>query len=144
MEATTVLNTGSQLNTNYDSSVVLLGKNTFENEQYTNGTGITVTLTAGTVMGRIAATGKLLPVVIAAVDGSQFPVGILASTVTVLNAATADVSLCVTGEVASEKLIFNAAETLSSIVSTRQLRDYLAAAGIKVLVSDKLSGYDNQ
>ena len=144
MEATTVLNTESQLNTNYDGAQVFLGKNSFENEVYTNATGGTLTWTAGTVMGRISASGKVLPLVAAAVDGSQYPVGVLATTVTVLTLASENVSLCVTGEVASEKLIFNGAETLSTVVDGRQIRDYLAAAGIKVLASDGLTGFDNQ
>jgi len=143
---TVVLNTNSQLNINRDISQVFLGNNRFENVVHTNVTGAEEVLVAGTVMGRIAATGLLLPLIAAAVDGSQYPSGILANDVTLAIGASATVSICVEGEVAEEKLIFNAAETLLTVVDGRNLRDRIAAdtVGIKLITSTDLTGFDNQ
>jgi len=143
---TVVLNTNSQLNINRDISQVFLGNNRFENVVHTNVTGAEGVLVAGTVMGRIAATGLLLPLIAAAVDGSQYPSGILANDVTLAIGASATVSICVEGEVAEEKLIFNAAETLLTVVDGRNLRDRIAAdtVGIKLITSTDLTGFDNQ
>ena len=140
---TVVKDTSNQLNVNIDSSFIFLGCNSYEREQYTNGGGATVTLEAGTIMGRISATGLLLPLAVGAVDGSENFVGIVTETVDVLAAGTANISICVEGKVAQDKLVFNAAEDLESVVDGRQLKDIIAGQGIKLVATDELSNFDN-
>jgi len=144
--ATIALNTANQLNINRDTAKVFLGSNRYEPEVHTNITGAEETLVAGTVMGRIAATGLLLPLKSAAVDGSQYPVGILTEDVTLAIAASANVSICVAGDVAEEQLGFDGADDLSTIIDGRQLGDRIASdtVGIKLVPTTELTGYDNQ
>jgi hypothetical protein len=143
---TVPLNTGQQAIINTDTSKIFLGGNKYETAQYTNGTGGVVNLTEGVVLGRISASGKVTPLTSAAVDGSQFVVGVLAQDISVANGATVNLTFCVEGEVAAEKLVFQGADTLETVVSGRRLRDRIAGdtVGIKLYTSIELSGYDNQ
>lgn len=145
MGATVVINTNSQLNINRDTAKVFLDCNRYENEVYENTTGGDVTLTKGQVMGRIAATGKLLPLKSAAVDGSQYPVGIVTETVTVATTVEINVSICVEGDVAKEQVVFDGADTFATIVDGRQLGDRIASdtVGIKLVETTDLTNYDN-
>lgn len=136
-----------QLTTNYDTSKTFIGDNRYENGTYTNPDGVEVTLAKGTVMGRVAATNKLLPLESGASDGSQFPVGVLADDYTVDAYDDATVSICVGGDVAAEKIVFaNGTDTTATVVSSRTLGDRIAGdtLGIKLVSGTELTGYDNQ
>lgn len=139
---TVVKDTSNQLNINIDSSFIFLGSNSYERAEFTNG-GTEVTLLAGTILGRISATGKIKPLAIASTDGSQHFVGVLTESVTVAASATVNLSICVEGCVAQDKLVFNAAEDLEDVVGGRQLRDIIAGQGIKLVATDELSNFDN-
>lgn len=142
---TTTLDTANQLNINRDDSIIFLWDNRYEPFTHTNITGAEETILAGTVMGRIAATGLLLPLVAAAIDGSQIPIGISTEDITLAIGASAVMSICVAGDVAEEKLIFNAAETVATLSDGRRLDDRIGAdtVGIKLVPSTDLSKYDN-
>jgi len=60
--ANQVLLTGSQSIINYDTTKLFLFGNRYKEVVYTNSTGSAVTLPAGLVMGRIAATLKVVPI----------------------------------------------------------------------------------
>lgn len=143
---TVVVDTENQLNINRDISIIFLGNNLYDIETYTNNSGGDLTLPAGTLMGRVSGTGVLKPVAAASVDGSQYPIGILTETVTVLNTASAQVSIGVKGDVAEEKIVFDGAETFSTVVDGRQLRDRIASdtQGINLVTTLDLTGFDNQ
>lgn len=140
---TIVKDTANQLNINIDSSFIFLGSNSYERAEYTNPLGTAVTLEAGTILGRVSATGKMLPLAIGAADGSQHFVGVLTETETVAGSATVNISMCVEGKVAQDKLVFNASEDLESVVDGRQLKDIIAGQGIKLVATYELSGFDN-
>lgn len=145
--ANQVLNTGQQAITNYDTSKIFIGRNDYKKAVYTNGTGASIDLVAGTVLGKITASGKLLPLKSDAVDGSQIPVGVLAHDITVANAATVNLTYCISGKVVQNKLIFlKAGDTVDTVVTGRTLGDRVAAdsAGIILVVSTELSDFDNQ
>ena len=72
-EVTVITQTQNQMNTNYDVSKLALGKNTFIKANYTD-SGSGSTLVQGTVMGRVASTGKVVVLNPSASDGSQYPV----------------------------------------------------------------------
>lgn len=143
--ASTSKNTQNQLNTNYDFSKLFLWNNRYESVSYTNGGGSTVTIEAGTLFGRINASGKVQPLVAAASDGSQFPAGILAQQIVVPAGATINVSMCVSGDVAEELILFNAAETFSTVVSGQTLRQLIASntVGIKLVSAVENTAFDN-
>lgn len=140
-------NNGQQANFKRDLSKIFLFANRYESGNYTNGTGSEKTLLAGTVMGRIHASGLLLPLESDATDGSQLPIGVLAANYTVANGATQAVSICVAGDVEESQLVFeNGTDTLATVVTARRLRDRMAAdtLGIKLLASDELTDFDNE
>jgi len=137
--------TRNQIIVDYNFEKAFLFDNNYSAGEYTNSTGSEVTLNLGRVMGRIAADGKLLPLDSTATDGSQFPVGILAETVTVADGASATLNFCVAGEINENVLSFTGAETLDTIVDSRQLRDRIAGdtEGIKLVTSIENTNFDN-
>ncbi len=142
---TIVLNTGQQAIINTDVSKIFVWDNRYEQAVYTNTTGLEVILEAGTVMGRISVGGEVVPLEAVAVDGSQFPIGILAGTVTVPDTESRNVYFCVSGDVAEEKLIFVNAETLDTIISGKILRDRIGSdtVGVKLVAATELTNFDN-
>ena len=58
---TEALNNGQQAIINTDTSKIFLWDNRYESATYNNGGYTDVTLQAGTVMGRITSTGRVVP-----------------------------------------------------------------------------------
>lgn len=146
-ENNTVLNNGQQAITNYDVTKIFVWNNRYDKADYTNSDLYDpVTLKAGTLLGRIAATGEVVPLKSGASDGSQYPVGILAQDVTVEEGDTVEVSYCVAGDVVEAKVILDGSDTMDTIISSRTIRDRIAAdtVGIKLVGEDQLTGNDNQ
>lgn len=143
---TVVLNTGSQAIVNTDTSKVFLWNRRSEKGQITNGTGGTVNYPEGTVMGRISASGLYAPFASAAVDGTQHPIGVLIKSYAIVAADTQDVFICVSGDVAAEKLIFQGADTLNTVISGQRVRDILQgkSVGIKLVFATEMTATDNQ
>lgn len=145
MESETTLNTNKQMITNFDLSKIFIGRNRYQTGNYLNNSSYDdLDVLAGTVLGRIAATGKLIPCVAESTDGSQYPVGVLAHDIEIDSGDEAEVTICDMGDVAEEKLIFKYGGSLDSIVSSRTLRDHLAAQGIKIVSATEMTDYDNQ
>lgn len=148
------VNTGQQMTSNYDLSKIFVYNNRYETDNYVNNSSYaTITILAGTVMGRIALTGVLVPLISSSVDGSQFPVGILAQDVTLAAGQTVQCSICVAGDVAQEKVIFwsnqggstTLGDTMNTIVSNRTLHDRIQGdtVGIKLTPGTEMTGFDN-
>lgn len=133
------------LHSTYDVSKIFLGNNRYSSFTYTNPTGAIVTLTAGQLMGRVSATQKVLPLASAAVDGSQYPIGIVNEDRDVQIGETVTIALCVAGNVAREKVICNGADTLATPISLRSIEDRIGSdtVGIKLVATTELTGYDN-
>jgi hypothetical protein len=139
-----VLNTGQQAIINTERSKIFIWNNRYDSADYTNGGGSPVTLAAGTLLGRISATGKVIPLASAAADGSQFPLGILADDYTVAAGATVKVYYGMAGDVAEEKVILAGSDTLETVVSGQRMRDRITSyTGIKLVKSTDLTNYDN-
>lgn len=142
-----VLNTGQQATTNYDLSKIFIFNNLYKNGAYVNSSYVTVTLVAGTVMGRQAFSQEIIPLVSTANDGSQFPVGILAADVSIAAGATVSLPFCESGDVAEEQIAFsNGTDTLDTIVSGRSLRDRMGSdtVGVRLVKVDNMTQNDNQ
>lgn len=139
-----VLSNGQQMTINTDLSNIFLWNNRYDQADYTAAADIT--LPAGTLLGRIHATGKVIPLASAAANGSQFPVGILAQNTFVANGSTVSLTYCVAGDVAADKVIYNGADTGETVISARRLKDLIASetVGIKLVNSTSNSDYDNQ
>ena len=143
-KATTIVGNKSLI-TNYDLAKIFLWAPKYENADLTNTTGGDFTFLAGTLLGRVAATQVLLPCVATAIDGSQFPVGVLAADVLILDTETEDVPFCIGGSVAEEKIIFDGVEDFDTIVDGRSYRDRIASdtMGIKLVTTTELTDFDN-
>ena len=142
---TNVLQTGNQLTSNFDLSKFLLGFNSFaQPAPSVTASGADVVLLQGEVMGRIHATGLIIPLAIAAVDGSQIPVGVVIADQTILDGDTDSVNLVNKGRVAESKINFAGAETLDTVVDERRLRDWLNDIGLELMAGEELTGTDNQ
>lgn len=143
---TVVTNTGNQAIINTNTAKVFLWNRRSEKGQITNGTGGTVNYPEGTVMGRISASGKFAPFASAAVDGTQHPIGVLIDSYAIIAADTQDVFICVAGDVAEEKLIFQGGDTLETVISGQRVRDILQgkSVGIKLVKATEMTTTDNQ
>jgi hypothetical protein len=140
------LNNGQQMIINTDTSKIFLWNNRYQNALYNNSAYGAVTLTAGTLMGRVAVTGWIKPLASGAADGSQFPCGILANDITVDGGALETVSICVAGDVAEEQVILQGTDTMETTISSIRLRQRIGAdtVGINLVQRTDNSAYDNQ
>lgn len=140
------VNTGQQAIIHTDTSKIFVGRNRYEKAPYNNSAYDAVELKAGTLMGRVAATGWIKPLASGAADGSQFPVGVLAHDITVDGGDLVDLHICVEGDVVADKLIFQGSDNLDTTVSSRRLRDRIGSdtVGIKLITQNtEMSGEDN-
>lgn len=151
------INTGQQMTTNYDLSKIFVFNNRYETDNYVNNSSYNpITILAGTVMGRVALTGVLVPFVSTSNDGSQYPIGILAQDVQLAAGQTAQCSICIAGDVAAEKVILwsnqggstTSGDTLDTIVSgtQRRVRDMIQSHSVGIILrpGTEMTGYDNQ
>ena len=144
---TSVLDTNNQAIRNYDTTKIFLRDNKFETGSYTNDDLYDdVTLLAGTLLGRVSSTNKLVPHVSSASDGSQFPVGVLATNVVVGDGETVDLTFCTAGEIAKGKIFLGGSDTFATVISGRTINDRIKAdtAGIILVDADQLTAFDNQ
>jgi hypothetical protein len=125
---------------------IFIWDNKYFTGSYTNDTYDPITLTAGTLLGRVSATQKLIPLASGASDGSQFPVGVLAETITIADGDTSNLSVCNFGSVVEQLVILDGSDTMNTVISGKSIRDRIASdtMGIKLVSQDQLTGYDNQ
>lgn len=137
--------TQNQLNIDYENKVIFLRNNQYKAGNVTNSGYDTLSLEAGTLMGRVTATNKLTPLKSGASDGSQIPVGILAANYEIAAGDNVDVQVCVAGEVDQSNIIFDGSDTVDTTVDGRKLGDRIASdtAGIILIPSEELDEFDN-
>lgn len=143
---TSTQNGPNMLVSNYDTTKLVIKGGEFENATYTNSTGSEVILPEGTVLGRIAATNLVVPLTSAAVDGSQYPVGILQCPVTVADTESIDVSMIIGGYVDASLVVLQGADTLTTVVNGKTIGDRIKSDNLGILLwaADELSEFDNQ
>lgn len=147
-ENSVVFNNGQQAIITTDLSKIFIWNNRYASANYTNSTYDDVTLLAGQIMGRVGATQEVVPMVSTATDGSQYPVGILADNYTIAAGDVQEVTFCVAGDVAEEKVLLTSPDTLSTLIGStaRSIRDHIAGdtVGIKLVAGQSQTDYDNQ
>lgn len=141
----------SSLIVNRDTSKIFLFDNKYIKGTFKNTTGAILDLVGGELIGRIADgganNGLLVLCDATAVDGSQFPLGIMRNAYDDLaNNATVTSTICVSGDVNKNALILKAGTTLASRVSLRTIEDRVLTdtAGIYLIESTELTKFDNQ
>jgi len=144
------LNTGQQAIIQQDLAKIFVWSNRFQKfpYEYENNTYDDVTVPAGTLMGRISATQKVVPLESAASDGSQYPVGILGADVVILAGDTfdGDITLCVEGDVVESQVLLDGSDTMATVISDRSIYDRIGAdtVGIKLVDSIEMTAEDNE
>lgn len=140
-----VYNNGQQAIINYDVSKIFVWNNRYDDFDFTNSTYTPVQLYAGMLMGRISATGKIVPLVSTASDGSEYPMGILHEDALVDEGETRSLSICIEGDVVQDLVILAVGDTMDSIIHGRRLRDRIGSdtVGVKLIKSTDHTGYDN-
>lgn len=143
--SSTSLSTSNARFTNFNWFKMFLGNNRHETAVFENDTYDDVTIAVGSVMGRIAATGKVVLLDKNASDGSQFPVGINTEEVTIAAGDEGNLSLCVAGEVDANGLVFVSGTTLATVISGKTVEDRIASdtVGIHLVTGQDLTAYDN-
>lgn len=137
----------NMLRVNSDTSKIFVFNNRFSTgESKANSTYDDATWLQGTLLGRVSATGKLVPLVSSAVDGSQYPVGILAEDSIIPAGDSATLTFCVAGDVVEDKVVLNEGDTMDTAISGRTIKDRIGAdtVGIKLVGNDELTGFDNE
>lgn len=146
MSSQTVTNAGNNMLINkVDTSKIFLRDNRYQTGNTVNNSSYNpMAIPAGTIMGRISATGTLQPMYAPGADGTQFPVGILANDLSLGAGETKQATIVDFGDV-DESLItfFWSGQTLDTVVSSRRVRDYLQAQGIKLISGTEMTAYDN-
>jgi hypothetical protein len=132
--------------TNNDNAKIFIWDNRYEQGEFTNPSTVDAVLAKGTLMGRVSATQKLVPLASGASNGSQFPVGILADDYTVDYLETANLTICIGGDVAEELVILSGSDTMDTVISGRSIRDRIAGdtLGIKLVSGTQMTAFDNQ
>jgi hypothetical protein len=137
-----------QITTDYDLSKIFVFGNRYENDNYVNNSNYNpLTLLTGTVMGRVTATNAVVPCYGSAVDGSQDPIGVLATDLIAIPGGSnvQNIPLCVEGDVIANKLIFLYGDTLDTIVNGKRMRDRIGSnsVGLKLVASTEMTDFDN-
>lgn len=138
-------NGSNMLVTDYDVKKIFVWDNRYENANLTNSTYDAIDYPAGLVLGRVAATGEVVPCESAATDGSQYPVGILSTNITIEGGDTREVPFAVGGDVAEELVVTTGSDTLDTIIpgTARRMRDHIRTVGIKLQFGVDQTGLDN-
>lgn len=144
MRVTDTTYSGGMRVTNYSNEKLLMFDNTFQEATYTNSDAYDETLAIGTVMGRVASTGKVVVFDKDNSDGSQFPIGVLVADYTVGAGDDATLTMVIGGEINGNMLVFPNGETVETVVSSRQVKDWLQLANINLSYPAELSALDNQ
>ncbi len=145
----TVDDQGGYLYVNYDLSKLFLWDNRYSNGLINNSTYVDAVYNPGQLLGRVTATGYLVPFSATANDGSQFIVGVLNEGQVVPGGETVEVAYCVGGDVAADQLLFTGDQTLETIITTRtpnvRVKDAIQrdAAALRVIYGQDLSFPDN-
>jgi len=128
-----------------DRRKAFVWNNIFEVGSMLNATGGSLTYAIGTLLGRVAASNKLVPLTSAAVDGSALPVGILAEEVTIGAGASLDVTFCVAGDVDSSFVILQGADALTTVVALKTIADRIKSdtIGIRLVTVTESTFFDN-
>ncbi len=149
-------NQSNALFVNTDTSKTFIVIKATERESYiNNSTYNPITLYAGTVLGRIQASGIIVPWRNDVTDGSQFPIGVLGSDMQIDSGDTVAALLVTEARMAAEKVIAyqlsnqSVSTTLQLAITswhgagTTKLKDALESIGIHLETTTQMSFPDN-
>lgn len=125
--------------TNIDPTSVVYSDPIFERDTLTfSGADV---LAPGTILGRVTASGKLVPFATAGANGSENPVAVLTYTVTSTGSGDIAANVLVGGVVRKQKLIVDLVGDISTL--TQAHVDKLRAAGVTAVTAPSETVFDN-
>lgn len=129
----------------FNAKNVFIAQNDYSKANMTNSTYDPIEYPIGLILGRVAATGEVVPCESTATDGSQYPVGILSETITIDGGDTLEVPFCVAGHVAEEMVVTTNSDTLETVIEDKMLRDRIGSdtVGIFLRLGDDQTNFDN-
>lgn len=144
-KSTIRLDNGQTLFVEFDLGKIFVRDNRYGKGNYTNSTYDTEELEAGTVLGRVASTGKIAKYDAGASDGTQYPIGVLADNYSIEEGETKELAYCNAGDVVEDKLIFQGSDDLDTVVSGKTVRDRIGSdtVGIQLVSSTENTISDN-
>lgn len=128
-------------------SNLLIFNNTFLKGDYANISGAEETVAVGQLLGRVAATGKLVVCKSGATDGSQVPraINVVALEEVAIAGTVDNIAPCNSGKVNKNAVVFNGTDTWDTLVGGIRMEDLLIAnsAGIELVDVLENTDYDN-
>lgn len=146
MSQETTSNTENQRFTNNSNPKLTVWNPRTITADYTNSSYDEAVFVKGTVFGRKASTGKILPLNSAATDGSQYPVGVLLQDATIEEGDSKTLTLVVEGDIPESLIVLPTdGDTLDTVVESKTIRDRIGSdtVGIKLVGGVDLTNYDN-
>ena len=129
---------------NYNTEKLALWDITTKKDIFENETAGEFTAKLGTVVAR-NSSGNLVPINVAAADGTQIPFGVVMADYVYDASASGPITVIVGGRI-TESMVIVPGGDLDTIVDNRTVRDLLASEtlGIQTINSVDNSDYDNQ
>jgi hypothetical protein len=128
-------------------SNLLILNNTFLKGDYANISGALETVAVGQLLGRVAATGKLVVCKSGATDGSAIPraINVVALEDVAIAGTVDNIAPCNGGKVNKHAVVFNGTDTWDTLVGGIRMEDLLIANSASLELVDVLENtdYDN-
>lgn len=143
---TAVRTDSNALYVDYVQRDIFVWSNRYDTATLGNSSGSDLTLSAGTVIGRITSSGNVAAVNSSSTDGSQNAIGVLATDITLADGATTTITYCFSGDVVEARLVLvNNSDSLTTNIGGTTVRDRLQGGGaqIKLVDARELTRHDN-
>lgn len=131
--------------TDYDQSKTFLWNKRTAKGTIINALYVAKLYKQGTLLGRVGSSKAIVALKSAAVDGSQYPLGILLEDTIIDSQDSLEVTFAVAGDVVESKVVLDGTDTLDTLIGSRTIRDRIGAdtVGIKLVQSTEQTRYDN-
>ena len=109
--------------------------------------GAAATIQLGTLLGRITATGYIVPQVSTATDGSQVPIGVMTQTTTFAASTATDFTFYIKGDMNFSQIIFGGSDTLATEITVGgdamgTINDIITGKGLLPIPSEQATFTD--
>ena len=148
-EVTNSINQNNFQGFDYDYAKIFLFNVQTDKATFKNNTGVEQAFAAGTLLARDSSDDTIVPLLSTnTLNGANLPVGVLMSPVASLaDAATSTgATFAFKGEVASDKVILQGADTYTTVIAeggNRTIKDLMTDRNLIPRVVDELTRHDN-
>lgn len=137
-------NTRNQSALDITQGHIFMGDNGYQESVFLNNSGADFDLQPGSlVLRNTADASQVIPAVAGATLADVIGVVTLEGTLTLADAATANVNYCTTGRVDETRLILPDTVTLDTVVGAKTVRDILNSIGLELVATTENTKFDN-